>query len=142
MRVISPLFRICLMVGVLSLMALAQQKSTSAPSIKPTSQFVSSGQKVFVDPQTKQIVQPTQEQIRALDQAAISKGTAFFMPAQPTRVISVYGVEGVMLDESTLSYAVATKTADGKVSFRCIEGKDKVSAMPQTTSSKEKLDEK
>jgi len=50
------------------------------------------------------------------------------------------------LDESTLSYAVATKSPDGKVAFDCVDNKAKaeaiVNAQMPVSSIKEKLDDK
>ena len=138
MRVTSPLKVFCfLIVGTLS---FAQTPAKN----KPTAQLVAPGQKVYVDPQTHQIAAPTDSQVQALNQA-ISKGNASFRPAQPTRIVSIYGIEGMLLDESTMSFSVASKDANGKVSFQCVESKEKAEKamqQPVSTSKQEKLDDK
>jgi len=137
MRVTSPLKVFCfLIVGTLS---FAQTPAKN----KPTAQLVTPGQKVYVDPQTRQIAAPTDSQVQALNQA-ISKGNASFRPAQPTRIVSIYGIEGMLLDESTMSFSVASKDANGKVSFQCVESKEKAEKamhQPVSTSKQEKLDD-
>jgi hypothetical protein len=138
MRLTSPLKVFCfLIVGTLS---FAQTPAKN----KPTAQLVGPGQKVYVDPQTRQIAAPTDSQVQALNQA-ISKGNASFRPAQPTRIVSIYGIEGMLLDESTMSFSVASKDANGKVSFQCVESKEKAEKamqQPVSTSKQEKLDDK
>jgi hypothetical protein len=143
MRLTSPRFSaFCLIAAVvfLPLVAPAQppQKKTT---INATS--AAAGQKIFIDPQTRQIVSPSQSQVQALDKATVVKGTASFMPSSPMDITSIYGVPGVLLDESTMSYATATKGADGKMSFSCVDSKQKAEATVQkSTPEKEKLDDK
>ena len=146
MRLMSPMFSaFCLVAAVvsLSLIATAQtpQKKTTTAAAKaaPTA----AGQKIFVDAKTRKIVQPTQSDIEALDRASKvktnAKAAASVAPAESMTVISPYGVEGVLLNESTMSYAVASKGSDGKVSLGCVEGKDKAEV---TVNDKEALDDK
>ena len=147
MSVTSPLLKVCglLAVSVFCLTAAMAQTPDKTPPSKPkTSQLIAPGQRVYVDPQTRQISAPTDSQVQALNQA-ISKGSASFRPAQPTRIVSIYGMEGMLLDESTMSFSVASKDASGKVSFQCVDGKEKAEKalqQPVSTSIQEKLDDK
>ena len=138
MRLMSPMFSaFCLVAAVvsLSLIATAQtpQKKTTTAAAKAAS--TTAGQKIFIDAKTRKIVQPTQRDIDALNRASKAKtnvkAAASVAPVESMRVINPYGVEGVLLDESTMSYAVATKGADGKVSLGCVEGKDKAETTVQ-----------
>lgn len=103
----------------------AAKQSAQAPTYNPNA-----GQKIYIDPVTKQIVQPTAEDIQALENAIqTDKSLRLAAPAiEPQQFVTPDGAIGVVLPEDTMSYAVATKTADGKLVMGCVDSKDKAEA--------------
>lgn len=148
---------LALLVGVLAVNLAAQKssdasKSTAAQPVatqaNEASNFdPSAGQKVFIDPVTHKIVQPTAEDIKALENAAPKKTTS--VTTQPKAFVNPRGGIAVKLDDSFMSYAVAGKDDGGKLKTNCIESdsaaKDAVKSgkvATSKTSAKEVLDEK
>ena len=78
--------------------------------------------KVFIDPVTGQIRQPTGAEIGAL-----SEPKAEAVQSQPTLIAGPGGGVGVVLDDSTMMYMVVTKSPDGKLDMDCVTG-DKAAA--------------
>lgn len=148
---------LALVVAALALTSAAQSasstttkkatKKAAAPQAAPaTTSTTSMGQRVFIDPKTKQPFQPTQEDIQALENA----GPKTKQPeAQPKQFMGQFGGVGVKLDESFMMSEVATKSADGKLTTGCTQDEQKAAklvksgklAAPKTTK-KEALDEK
>jgi len=132
-----------LMVGVV--MLSAQTKST-APAKKKTSKAAqtetynpSAGQKIYIDPVTKQIVQPSAEDIQALESAGTKKSlkrtlAAPAIAAEPQEFVTDGGFFGVVVPEDAIVYSVATKTADGKLKTGCVDGKKQAEAIVTTGS--------
>ena len=124
-----------IMVGVVMMSAQtktasAKKKTTTTAAKQPAA---SAGQKVYIDPVTKEIVQPTQAQIDELENAGKKKVAKKSLAAQapvaePQEYVSDAGVITMALPEESLTYAVVTKTADGKLVTSCIEGKSKAEA--------------
>lgn len=83
------------------------------------------GQKVAVDAATGQIRPLTDAESIALSAgipAASDASTAAAAPAAPVDITSTDGSPGLVLDESSMAYAVATIGPDGKVRQACVEG--------------------
>jgi hypothetical protein len=79
------------------------------------------GMRVYVDPQTGQLREPTPEEAAALS-AAIQADESLRTLAGPQQITGVGGAIGYRLDESFSSYSVATVKPDGSVSFECVTG--------------------
>jgi hypothetical protein len=144
---------LALLVALLALTASAQTSSTTTnnktaqtTAATPAPPTASMGQRVFIDPKTHQPFQPSPEDIKALENAGPkTKPTQ----SQPKAFSNPRGGVAVKLDDSFMSYEVATKDVSGKATTICVEGADKAqqamksgkSAAPKTTT-KEALDEK
>ena len=121
------------------------KKSATTTAAPAATSGTAMGQKIFIDPVTRKPIQPTQEDIQALENAG-RKASA--PTTQPRAFYNPRGGVAVKLDDSFMSYAVAGKDADGKLRTNCVEGIEtsqtvvkagKVVA-PKTTK-KEALDE-
>lgn len=120
---------LAIIVGLLALNLAAQKSSDNsktsnnppaAAQAEQDSNFdPGAGQRIFIDPVTRQIVQPTAEDIKALENAGGKKSMT--VQAQPKPFINARGGIGVKLDSSFMSYAVAGKDAEGKLQSNCIE---------------------
>jgi hypothetical protein len=153
-----------LMVFMVGVVMMSAQTQTNAPAKKKTTTTATkqsaqtstynpnAGQRVYIDPATKQIVQPTAEDAQALDSAGNKKlaKKALAAPAiaaEPQEFVTESGAFGMVLPEESMAYAVATKSADGKLSMGCIEGKKKADKVVKSNSKPapaktEVLDEK
>ena len=80
------------------------------------------GLKVFIDPVTGQIRQPTAAEIGTL-----SEPKAEAVQSQLTLIAGPGGGVGAVLDDSTMMYMVVTKRPDGKLDMDCVTG-DKAAA--------------
>jgi hypothetical protein len=78
--------------------------------------------KVFIDPVTGQIRQPTAAEIGAL-----SEPKAEAVQSQPALIAGPGGGVGAVLDDSTMMYMMVTKRPDGKLDMDCVTG-DKAAA--------------
>jgi hypothetical protein len=122
----------------------ATKKPAATQAVPATASTTSMGQRVFIDPKTKQPFQPTQEDIQALENAGPKP-----KQAQPKQFTGQFGGIGVKLDDSFMMSEVATKSADGKLTTGCLQGEKKAAnlvksgkpAAPKSTS-KGALDEK
>lgn len=89
------------------------------------------GVRVFMDPETHKIRQPTQEEIRNLSHRV----------AGPAKTVAAAGIDaapqvlrgpeeaiGLEMDENSMSYMVATKSSKGQVAFDCVTGKKAATA--------------
>jgi hypothetical protein len=106
--------------------------SAGKPAASPSQ---SNGVMVFIDPETHQIRPGTPEEIRALGAPAASTlktaapapgGTAEV--AEPKITIRPDGSTSVRLDESSMSYSVATKKPDGSLTYQCVTGSEQAKA--------------
>ena len=79
----------------------------------------------YIDPDTKQLRSATQAELDAAAAKPASGKSASFsnaaVTAAPVSVKLANGATAVVLDDSYLSYAVATIGADGKVKADCVE---------------------
>lgn len=79
------------------------------------------GMVVFVDPATGKVRQPTAEEIGQL--LALQKPAPAAPPKQFRNLPN--GGKGTFVDPSLDSYAVATKSPDGKLVMSCVDGQEK-----------------
>jgi hypothetical protein len=78
---------------------------------------------VFIDPATGKIVQPTDTQIGSMapsPQASSQAGPKAKAPV--TTIQGPGGAVGMVLGPESLSYSIATRTADGKIALDCVTG--------------------
>jgi hypothetical protein len=107
------------------------KSEVSKKEVRPATKISTSprGVRVFVDPETHKIRQPTQEEVRSLSEQ--STGAAGAAKANVTGPQVLRGPEdaiGLELDESSMSYTVATKGSDGKVAVDCVTAKNAAAA--------------
>lgn len=77
-----------------------------------------------IDPATQKLRQPTAEEMKSLaEQSKSRKSTGTTQAVEPQILRGPDGAIGLRLGEDSMSYAVATKTPDGKISFDCVTGK-------------------
>jgi hypothetical protein len=132
------LLLIVLMVGVVMMSAQtkinapAKKKAPTATkqaAAQTTTASPDAGQRIYIDPVTKQIVQPSAEDIQALDNARLNKANKRSLAAPSTAApesqefVTKDGFFGVVVPEEAMVYSVATQTADGKVTIGCVDGK-------------------
>jgi hypothetical protein len=122
--------------GLLAVAAYAQTPASTNQNAKPqppaanaakttSKPAAAGGLVVFVDPATGQIRQPSPSEIGALTQgnAAQSGGSATEAAAsEPVMIQGPGNAVGAVLDDSSLSYMVVTKTAGGKLAMDCVDG--------------------
>ncbi len=80
------------------------------------------GVTVFVDPVTRQIRQPSASEIGELSSASQAARAATAPAAQPQIIQGPGGAVGILLDDSAMSFMVATKKPDGKLAMECVTG--------------------
>jgi hypothetical protein len=93
-----------------------ESKASQAP---PPPGPNAAGAMVFIDPVTGKIVQPTEAQMGRL------APTRQVTPKAKAPAVTIQGPEGavgMMLGPESLSYSIATRTADGKVVLDCVTG--------------------
>jgi hypothetical protein len=94
--------------------------SPATPAAAPAP-VKASGSVVFVDPVTRKIRKPSASEIGA--QRSKSQAAAATRPATPPVVIHGPGAAvGILLDDSDMSFMVATRKADGKIALDCVTG--------------------
>jgi len=94
--------------------------SPAAPATAPAP-VKASGSVVFVDPVTRKIRKPNASEIGA--QRSQSQAAVATRPATPPVVIHGPGAAvGILLDDSDMSFMVATRKADGKIALDCVIG--------------------
>ncbi len=122
----------CLLAAPLYLMAQAPKRvpkpNLSNPHVKmiriapvTTDKSAAPSQLAFIDPVTHQMRQPDPSEVSNLRNRAVK--------VQGATVVSPTGAIGVIADESTMSFLVATKSKVGKVSTACVDGKAKADAV-------------
>lgn len=103
------------------------------------------GFKAFINPTTKQLVQPTKRAAAALDAAAnrtqsktspIQAATTQALQQSPA-FAGAHGGIGMTLDSSHMSYAVAHRTPEGKLDTDCIPGQEAATSFIKNTDSGE-----
>jgi hypothetical protein len=79
------------------------------------------GVRVFIDPATGKIREPEPEEIQQLTPAAPAAARRSTAPSGAA-LHGRGGAVGMRLDDSQMVYSVATKNADGTISFECVTG--------------------
>ena len=109
----------------LSQPAVSNTEPANGPAVSEQ-QPVSGGLRVFIDPKTGEIREPTPEEEQALTPQAAPprRGPLGLVPeAAPLQEISgPGGAVGVVLDESFMVNTIVRKNPDGSLSFECITG--------------------
>jgi hypothetical protein len=113
-----------LALGTLVPAVSAEDAKKPAPKKQPAAQSApaTGGMRVFIDPATGQIRQPEAEDIQSLQPAAPAKLKAA-APAAP--LSGPGGAVGMRVGDDQMVYSVATKNADGSISFECHKGPEK-----------------
>ena len=114
--------------GLTTVAVVALAAMASAPALAAAE----AGMRAARDVKTGQVRAPTAEESKTLDAAAAklraAKGKARVGLASgtldPQAVTYADGAVELELDESTLSYSVARRNADGTVEMVCVQGKD------------------
>ena len=81
---------------------------------------------VFVDPTTRKVRKPGASEIGAQrSQSQAAQAAIAARPATPPVLIhGPGGAVGILLDDSDMSFMVATRKADGKIALDCVTGRD------------------
>jgi hypothetical protein len=94
----------------------------AAPATAPAA-VNASGSIVFVDPVTRKVRKPSASEIGA--QRSQSQAARAARPATAPVLIHGPGAAvGILLDDSDMSFTVATRKADGKIAVDCVTGPD------------------
>ena len=92
----------------------------AAPATAPAA-VNASGSIVFVDPVTRKVRKPSASEIGA--QRSQSQAARAARPATaPVLIHGPGGAVGILLDDSDMSFTVATRKADGKIAVDCVTG--------------------
>ncbi|HTD05791.1 post-PEP-CTERM-1 domain-containing protein [Undibacterium sp.] len=104
-----------------------------------------SGMRVFKDPVTGKLRAPTAEEEEALNNQVkadeANKTGRQAKQARVKRVAEVQRPDGsvmVELDESTMTYSVATRNADGSINMECVTGDEAADKLVNSASSTKK----
>jgi hypothetical protein len=96
-----------------------REPQDQAPPATPAPGANAAGVMVFIDPVTGRIVQPTEAQMGRLARSPQAG------PKSKAPVITIQGpagAVGIVLGPESLSYSIATRTADGKIAMDCVTG--------------------
>ena len=99
----------------------------------------------FIDPITKESHSPSPEEMQAL---AAAGGVAAATTSEPEPIVAANGAPGLRLTDDQMTYSIATKNADGKVSVEHAQGKTEAQAKVRaasagaTTAGKERNDDR
>lgn len=114
--------------AVAAMVALAAVATLASP---PAQAAAEAGMRAARDAKTGQLRAPTAEESKALDAAAklrAAKGNArvgmVSGKLDPQPIKHADGTVEQELDESTMSYSVARRNADGSIEMVCVQGKD------------------
>ncbi len=118
-----------------SILTTAAVAALAAMACAPALAAADAGMRAARDAQTGQVRAPTAEESKALDAAAAkvraAKGDRRVGMASgkinPQAVTHADGTVEQELDESSMSYSVARRNADGTVEMVCVQGKDAAS---------------
>jgi len=119
-----------------------KRASPSQTSARQTSKSpAEAGAVIFVDPVTRQIREPSADEIDVLTQSR-PQGSQPVAPIPPTEIRGPGGAVGILLGEDSQSYMVVTKTPDGKLVTDEVATKEaaevRVQTSGATTSRREK----
>ena len=125
--------------------ALARGDGNNAPApaaVTPAQpNNVSPGMVIAKDPVTGELRAPTAEEMVALQAAAPTRKTETKRPVAETFRLAD-GTIGVNLDESTMLFGVASKSADGTVQRTCVPSDRLDAALTTQPIAKENANEK
>jgi hypothetical protein len=108
--------------GVWAACGASAQTEAKPPATAPAP-VKASGSVVFVDPATRKIRKPGPSEIGAQRSQSQSQAAVAARPAAPPVAIQgPGGAEGILLDDSHMSFMVATRKADGKIALECVTG--------------------
>ncbi|GGC68600.1 hypothetical protein GCM10011396_14550 [Undibacterium terreum] len=118
----------------------------SAIAVAPVVHAQESGMRVAKDPVTGKLRAPTAEEDEALNNQIkadeASKAGRQSTQARAKRAVAVVRADGsrtMVLDESFMTYSVATRKADGSIEMECVTGSEAadklVNATPAATAS-------
>ena len=99
-----------------------ETRPAAAPATAP-GPVNAGGSVVFVDRATRKVRKPTASEIgvqRSQSQAEVAKRPA----TAPVLLQGPGGAAGILLDDSDMSFMVATRKADGKIDVDCVSGSD------------------
>ena len=104
----------------------AQETGRPAAPASAAAPVKASGSVVFVDPVTRKVRKPGASEIGARrSQAQAAQAALAARPATaPVLIQGPGGAVGILLDDSDMSFMVATRKADGKIALDCVTGKD------------------
>lgn len=97
-------------------------------TVVPAAAQTAPGLRIFKDPTTGQLRAPTAEEVKALEQQeqaarAAAQRNLRAAPARPNvPVMRPDGSRMLALDESSMSYSVMTRRADGTLELNCVQG--------------------
>lgn len=100
--------------------APGREPENKAPQATPAPGPNAAGVMVFIDPVTGKIVQPNEAQMGKLAPSPERAG-----PKAKAPVVTIQGpggAVGMVLGPESLSYSIATRTADGKIALDCVTG--------------------
>ena len=99
----------------------ASSTENAAPSGGVSSTVPKGGFVVFVDPQTRQIREPSPEEMRALTSSPQARFSTQVAP-EPTMIQGPGGTVGILLGPEFHSYVVVNKTPEGGLSVEEVTG--------------------
>jgi hypothetical protein len=107
------------------LMTFPNVRVVNAPQLAtaPVPQAPQAGLRAYIDPETGQLRQPTQEELLAESQAGqLAKSLRQQSVQQGTEFVTPSGAIGMYLDDSFMSYSVVQKTESGALAEFCVVG--------------------
>lgn len=115
--------------GANGLMSFPNARVVVAPELSVSAAPAGTGMVAYKDPATGQLVGPSAEQAAALAAAAVpavsaKSGGRVAMGGRIAPLTTAKGGVGRKLDDSTASYAVIQKDADGNLVESCVPGED------------------
>jgi hypothetical protein len=117
--------------------APGREPENKAPQATPAPGANAAGVMVFIDPATGKMVQPTEAQIGSLAPSPAPQAG----PKAKAPVVTIQGpggAVGMVLGPESLSYSIATRTADGKIALDCVTGNQAAERMVAGESSTSK----
>ncbi len=100
-------------------MAIALLMAAFAPAQAAGEQ---QGLRIVRDPDTGKLRAPSAEEVRKMEEKAAKKAGVVTNEAEPVSYKLKNGGVGARLPESTMSYSVLTRKADGTTAMQCVTG--------------------
>lgn len=99
-------------------------QASSAAAVAVSENPAAGGYRVFIDPETRKVREPTPEEAQALSAQKELRATPSETAPPPPRVSGPNGAVGVVLDDKFMVHQVARKNPDGSLSMDCVTGDD------------------